>query len=343
MSGFPLALASAVLFGAATPAAKMLLADLTAFQLAGLLYLGGAVGIAPRVLWRRERRPPLDGITRTRLGGAVILGGVVAPVLLLFGLRVAPAGSVSLLLNFEVAATAVIGVLLFGEALGAPGWLGVGGVIVAGTVLPSGSGWPGVVSAMLVGAACICWGFDNNFTALIDGMSPSETTLWKTAIAGMTNLVMGAVLEPLRASLPAIAAALSVGALSYGASIALYISAAHQAGTIRAQSVFAAAPFFGAVVSWVALREPVESMQLLAGGIFVAGVVLLTFDRHSHAHAHGPLSHVHSHRHDDGHHAHAHPDLPASARHTHWHDHAPTEHAHPHVADLHHRHGHGSR
>ena len=203
MSGFPLALASAVLFGAATPAAKMLLADLTAFQLAGLLYLGGAVGIAPRVLWRRERRPPLDGITRTRLGGAVILGGVVAPVLLLLGLRVAPAGSVSLLLNFEVAATAVIGVLLFGEALGAPGWLGVGGVIVAGTVLPSGSGWPGVVSAMLVGAACICWGFDNNSTALIDGMSPSETTLWKTAIAGMTNLVMGAVLEPLRAPLPA--------------------------------------------------------------------------------------------------------------------------------------------
>ena len=104
MYGLLSALASAVLFGAATPAAKRLLLDLTAFQLAGLLYLGAAIGIAPGALWQRGDRPPLDAMNRRRLAGAVLFGGILGPVLLLLGLRSALAGSVSLLLNFEIAA-----------------------------------------------------------------------------------------------------------------------------------------------------------------------------------------------------------------------------------------------
>jgi len=341
--GLLLALASAVLFGAATPAAKMLLANLTALQLAGLLYLGAAIGIAPRAFWRRGHRPPLDAVNRSRLAGAVLLGGIAGPVLLLLGLRSASAGSVSLLLNFEVAATALLGVLLFGEALGTRGWFGVAGIIIAGTILSWASGWPGVVPAVLVAAACACWGLDNNFTALIDGMSPSETTLWKAGIAGTTNLLIGVTLAPIRAPASTIAAALGVGALSYGVSIALYITAAHLEGAIRAQSVFAMAPFVGAVLSWAVLHEATETAQFLAGTFFLGAIALLASDRHSHTHAHEPLGHMHSHRHDDHHHAHAHPDLPAAVRHSHWHEHDRTEHAHLHVADLHHRHGDGSR
>ena len=339
MYGLLSALASAVLFGAATPAAKRLLLDLTAFQLAGLFYLGAAIGIAPGALWQRGDRPPLDAMNRRRLAGAVLFGGILGPVLLLLGLRSALAGSVSLLLNFEIAATALLAALLFGETLGTYGWVGVCGVIAAGTVLSWGGGWPGVVSAALVAAACTCWGFDNNFTALIDGMSASETTLWKTAIAGTTNLLIGIAFEPIRAPATTIAVALGVGALCYGLSIALYITAAHQEGAIRAQSVFAAAPFVGAVLSWAALHEPVEGAQLLAGAFFVGAIALLRFDGHSHPHVHDPLGHTHSHRHDDGHHGHVHPDLPAGVRHAHWHEHPATEHTHPQVADLHHRHG----
>jgi hypothetical protein len=114
---------------------------------------------------------------------------------------------------------------------------------------------------------------------------------------------------------------------------------AHQEGAIRAQSVFAAAPFVGAVLSWAVLHEPMEAVQLLAGAFFVGAIALLAFDRHSHPHAHEPLGHVHGHRHDDGHHGHPHPELAAGLRHTHWHEHPATEHAHSHVADLHHRHG----
>lgn len=338
IAGLLAALGSAVLFGAATPAAKGLQADLTAFQLAGLLYLGAALGIAPFALIRSGARPPADAATRRRLAGAIGLGGIAGPVLLLLGLRSASAGSVSLMLNFEIAATAVLGAVFFGEALGARGWLAVVGVLLAGAFLSWGGGWPGVVAAVLVAGACTCWGFDNNFTALIDGMSPSETTLWKTAIAGLVNLSIGIAVAPVTASVATLALALGVGALCYGASIALYITAAQQEGAVRTQAFFAAAPFVGAVLSWAVLHEAIGGLQVAAAVLFVASIVLLLSDRHEHAHRHEALAHTHSHRHDDGHHEHAHPGLQTGVRHAHWHEHLAAEHTHPHVADLHHRH-----
>lgn len=144
-------------------------------------------------------------------------------------------------------------------------------VVSAGVVLCLTGGWPGLVSGVLVGAACTCWGLDNNLTALIDGMIPSETTLWKTAVAGTTNLLIGFASEPTRASMATTAAALVVGALCYGVSMTLYIAAAHSEGASRAQAIFATAPFVGAVLSWTVLQEPAQATQLVAGAHFVGG------------------------------------------------------------------------
>ena len=126
-----LALAAAILFGASTPASQALLAGLTPFQLAGLLYLGAGLGVAPLVVRERSRKPRarLNVATRRRLAGSVIFGGILAPVLLLFALRVASAGAVSLLLNLEMVATAVLGVMLFREHLGKMGWVGVAATV----------------------------------------------------------------------------------------------------------------------------------------------------------------------------------------------------------------------
>ena len=131
--GLLLALLSALLFGASTPASKVLLTSLPPFQLAGLLYLGAAIGMAPVLALehRRGTRMTFDRTNAARLGGAVLFGGLLGPVLLLFALRLTLAGSVSLLLNLETAATAVLGVALFRDHLGRAGWLGVAGVVIA--------------------------------------------------------------------------------------------------------------------------------------------------------------------------------------------------------------------
>lgn len=343
--GAGLALLAAALFGAATPASKRLLADLHPFQLAGLLYLGAAIAMAPlRIRERRvEPSPRLDRENAGRLLGAVVAGGVLAPVLLLFGLERAPAGSVALLLNLEVAATAVLGVAFFGENLGGRGWGAVAGVVVAGAIVSWKSGWPGLAAGALVALACICWGLDNHLTALIDGMSPARTTLWKGLVAGTANLAIGLAMAPIGARGTAVAAALGVGAVSYGISIALTIRAAHQLGAIRTQACFASAPFIGAALSFAWLGEPAGWQDAVGALLLALSVGLLLWSRHEHSHVHEAMWHVHSHRHDDGHHAHSHSEKETVAgRHSHWHRHEPAAHSHPHWPDLHHRHAHAS-
>jgi drug/metabolite transporter (DMT)-like permease len=338
-----LALLSALLFGASTPASKLLLGSLEPFQLAGLLYLGAALAMLPvaALQHRRGTRFRLDGANAVRLGGAVLFGGVLGPVLLLVALRLTFAGSVSLLLNLEMVATAVLGAWLFREHLGRTGWAGVGCAVAAGAILAGGGGWPGLVAALLVAAACVCWGVDNQLTASIDGITPAQATLVKGAVAGATNLAIGLAAAPLHAPAAVVATALGVGALSYGVSIALYVASAQELGATRAQAIFASAPFVGAALSFAWLGEPVGSAHALAAVLLIASVAALLSSRHGHAHVHEALVHVHSHRHDDGHHLHTHPELPPGVRHSHAHSHARLAHAHPHWPDLHHRHEHG--
>lgn len=337
-----LALAAALLFGASTPACKWLLGELSPWTLAGLLYLGAALGTAPA--WRKDpsarSSASLDSASRMRLAAAIAAGGVAGPVLLLEGLALSQAGTVALLLNLELVATAALGAWLFRDPLGLRGWLGVLGAVAAGGIVTASAGWPGLESAIFVAAACTCWGLDNHWTARIDGLSPARATFWKGAIAGTTNLVLAAAtteiaLDPTRAVI-----ALAVGALSYGVSVTCYIAAAQELGATRAQGLFATAPFVGAVLAWTALREPFTASHALGAALLAGSIALLLRARHEHAHHHEALEHVHSHRHDDDHHHHEHPGAAADLRHSHWHSHEPRVHAHPHWPDLHHRHRH---
>jgi len=343
MSGaIAIAILAAALFGAAAPASKLLLSELTPFQLAGLLYLGAALGVTP-VAWREGglRLPSRsDRLNRSRLLGAIIAGGIVGPVLLLFALRTADATSVSLWLNFEVAATALLGVVFFREHLGALGWGGVAAAFAGAAILSLPGGIAGLEAGLLVLLACLCWGLDNHLTALIDGITPSQSTFWKGLAAGVTNLAIGLALDPLAAGLLAVLAALFVGVWAYGASIVLYIRSAQALGATRAQIAFASAPFFGVLLSVLLLGETLAGAHLASGALFIAGLALFALERHAHVHAHEAMEHEHPHRHDDGHHDHDHADLPRGIMHTHRHRHAPMTHAHPHWPDLHHRHNH---
>lgn len=338
-----LALLAAFLFGASTPASRVLLADLSPFQLAGLLYLGAAVGTAP-LAWRdrRNRRGERRADARSvrRLAGAVFFGGIVGPVLLLIALQSSTSSSVSLLLNLEMIATALLGRFVFREHVGTAGWIGIGSGLAAGVVLSAGGGSPGVWSGICVAGACASWGLDNHLTALIDGMTPAEATTWKGLVAGGTNLALGLALEPLRCGPLEVILAIGLGVLAYGASIVLYVLAAQQLGATRAQVAFSSAPFLGAGLSFVFLAEPLLWRHAIAAPLLLSGVALLFLDRHEHEHVHEELEHVHGHRHDDGHHDHVHPGLPSSTWHTHVHRHGKMVHRHRHLPDLHHRHSH---
>lgn len=336
-----LALLSAALFGAATPFSKALLSSLNAFQLAGLLYLGAAAGASRLAFRKRPHSLPwrMDRRNQFRLAGAIFFGGVLAPILLLLGLKAASAASVSLWLPLELVATAVLGSLLFRDHLGRLGWMGMAGVFTAGVLLSVGEKTAGISAGLLVTGACVSWGFDNNFTALIDGITPAQSTFWKGIVAGGVNLGIGLLASNYSGTVATTAAALGVGVICYGASIVLYITAAQNIGATRGQMFFAASPFFGVILSVIILDEPITVFQVIAAAILTGALYLVFCDKHEHEHIHEEFEHEHSHRHDDDHHSHKHP-VSISGRHTHKHRHEAIVHDHPHWPDLHHRHKH---
>lgn len=324
-------LLAAALFGASTPVAKALLGDVGPVTLAGLFYAGAALATAPSALrqpWTRAELP--------RLVGACLFGGVLGPILVLLGLRLAPAGSVALWLNLEAPATALLGWAFFKEHIGRRTWAAAGLTWLASVVLVGPAGGADVRAALLVAAGCFCWGLDNNLTAVIASYSPAQTTFVKGLVAATVNLTVGLSLEG--APTGGVAGALVVGALSYGASIVLYVAGAQQLGATRAQTIFATAPFWGVVLAWV--REPILVAQVLAGALMAGALALVYGERHTHPHTHEALRHTHWHRHDDGHHGHTHPEGPVAGWHSHPHEHEAGTHTHPHVPDLHHRHEH---
>ncbi len=343
MSPLLIALASALLFGLSTPLSKHMLGHWTPQQLAGLLYLGAALGTAVPLLVGRKGFYPghLDRANLLRLLGSILFGGMLGPLLLLAGLKLASASSVSLWLNLEMVATSLLGVVAFRDHLGKSGWLGAACVLGAGILLSWGEGAAGVKAGIFLGLACICWGLDNNLTSLIDGMLPLQSTFWKGLVAGTFNLGIGIFLSGApQSSTSDVILALGTGAVAYGASIVLYISAAQNLGATRSQLAFASAPLFGLAFSCLWLREPFTFYHASALALQITGVALLFKDRHSHSHAHERMEHMHAHTHDDGHHMHIHGYEPPSLRHTHAHTHEPVRHAHPHWPDIHHRHTH---
>lgn len=332
-------LLAALLFGASTPAAKQFTTSLGPWQLAGLLYAGAGLAVAPWAAPRELIRRRAPARERAYLLGALLSGGVIGPVLLVMGLSRAPAASVALWLNLETVATAVLARAFFREHIGAPTWLSVL-LIALASVLLSTQTFSGFAALGYVTLACVAWGLDNNLTSLIGSYGSAQITFAKGVLGAGVNLSLGAYLDPGTLELAPSLWVMLVGALGYGASLVLYVSSARELGATRAQLIFSTAPAFGLALAWLAFDEPVLSSQLVAAGLMLSALWLYNRERHAHRHRHEALRHTHWHCHDDGHHDHEHAE-PTVGWHVHEHEHEPKEHAHPHLPDLHHRHRHG--
>jgi drug/metabolite transporter (DMT)-like permease len=337
-------LAAALLFGAGTPLAKLLLAQSSPWLLAALLYLGSGLGLA---LLRRLRRAPAVSLPAGEgrwLAGAVLAGGVIGPVLLMLGLARMPAASASLLLNAEAVFTALLAWFVFRENVDRRVALGMGAIVAGGLVLswPGQANWPGWQPALLVTAACLAWGVDNNLTRKVSLTDATWIAMVKGLTAGATNLALALSLGAAWPPGAFVLGAALVGFTSYGASLALFVVALRELGTARTGAYFSVAPFFGAVLA-IALGEPATGQLFAAGALMAVGVALHLSERHEHWHAHEPMEHAHDHVHGAGdpHHDHAHePPVPTGTRHSHPHRHEPMSHSHPHYPDAHHRHEH---
>ncbi|MDB5955487.1 DMT family transporter [Ramlibacter sp.] len=344
------ALAAALLFGASTPLAKLLVGTTHPLLLAGLLYLGSSVGLALLLAVRvlRSRPGPADGATMRIpardipwLAGAILFGGVLGPALLMVGLTRTSGASASLLLNVEGVLTAVLAWVVFGENADRRVVLGMVAIVAGGALLawePGGAAFSG--GALLVVAACLCWAIDNNLTRKVSANDAMLLACLKGALAGAGNTALAVAAGAHLPTWPAVASSLLVGFFGYGLSLMLFVVGLRTLGTARTGAYFSVAPLFGVLISLAVWPEAPGPLFWVAAALMAVGVWLHVRERHEHEHTHEPLEHSHRHRHDE-HHRHFH-DFPwrGEEPHAHLHRHEVLTHKHPHYPDIHHRHRH---
>jgi drug/metabolite transporter (DMT)-like permease len=342
VKGVGYALGAAALFGASTPAAKLLLRDLSPLMLSALLYLGAAIALsAYRFLAIESREAQVTRRDLAPICGIIFFGGIVGPILMFLGLQRLSALTGSLLLNLEGPFTALIAVGLMREHLGRREMFAAVTIVLGGALLSFepghiGGNWIGVLE---IAGACLSWGIDNNLTQRVSLRDPVAVARIKTLAAG--SCVLAIALLQGGGQIPGtitLVCAGAVGALCYGVSIVLAVKALRVLGAARESAYFATAPFVGALLSIVVFRDVPNWSELAGATIMIIGVMILVRERHGHLHAHESIFHDHLHVHDE-HHQHQRDSL-VTEPHSHPHLHAGLSHEHEHVSDVHHRHSH---
>lgn len=336
-------LLAGLLFGIATPISKLLLTSLNGYTIAGALYLGAALVFLPYMIknYRVDFRLALMKTNGLKLLGIVVFGGVLGPLFLLAGLNSANSTSVSIWLNFELIATALLGVLLFKEHLSRYALIGILFTLSSGIIISLNEDMTGLRAGILVAFACIFWGIDNHLTAIVDGISSKATTFIKGLVGGAVNVTLGIVFFNVTDLLQSqTVMTIFLGMISYGISIVLYVSASQIVGATRGQILFSTSPLWGIIGATVLLAEPINWTTIMSFVLLSIGIILSNVRGHSHTHKHLRVQHIHLHSHIEDHHFHKHRNIAKEASHIHIHSHQLLYHEHDHFPDLHHRHDH---
>lgn len=337
-----LAVVAALAYSLSIPSSKILLNHMEPTMLAALLYLGAGLGMS---LWQLKyvrkkklaKRQLLERSDAFYTVGMVVLD-IAAPILLLFGVARTSAASASLLNNFEIVATSMIALILFKETISRRLWIGIGMSVVASVLLSvdltGETGLVGVdVGALLVLAACVCWGIENNFTRCISNKSSEQIVIIKGFGSGLGSLCVALILGNNFPNPLWVVAAMLLGFVAYGLSISWYIRAQSALGAAKTSAYYAVAPFIGALLSLVFLGERPSAIFYVALLIMIAATVVVAHDTISAQHTHEHV-HIHTHEHSHGDLVHTHPHAHS---HSHYHAHAANDesiHVHTHPNHL---------
>lgn len=336
-----LALLAALLFGASTPLVQRVGIGVSAWMTAAMLYSGAAItglllhsGTAKEAALRQRHWP--------RLLLMALCGAVIGPVALSWGLQHTSGMSASLMLTLEAVFTVLLSCLLYREHIDRRVGLAIVLLTLGGGLLVfdrAGNGATQVIGLLAVTGATVSWALDNTLSRALADLDPGRVVLGKATVGAACSFLIAAATGETALSLSAGVGLLLIGVTGYGLSLRFYLLAQRALGAARTGSVFATAPFIGAVIAF-GLGERGLSPWLLGGAaLMVAGVVLHISERHEHKHEHEALEHEHTHTHDDGHHTHIHAQIPVGA-HSHRHIHELVTHSHSHMPDLHHVHKH---
>lgn len=275
-----LAVLAAALYAISTPVSKVMLQLVPPTMVAAFLYLGAGIGVGAMMLVRGKQT---KASTEERLhrrdvpyAAAMVALDIIAPILMMYGLKTCSAANTSLLNNFEIVATALIALLFFSEAVGRRLWLAIALVTVASILLSLDDGSLGEAltfsrGSLLVLGATVCWGLENNCTRQIADRDPMQIVTIKGFGSGLGALAIAFAIGEHLPQWQHLAIILLLGYVAYGLSIYFYTYAQQAIGAAKTSTYYALAPFIGALLSIVMLGEPITLMFVIASAIMAAG------------------------------------------------------------------------
>lgn len=323
------AVLAAVFYAINMPFSKLLLTNIGPTFLAAFLYFGAGIGIGIIYLLGKSKHSNREAkLTRKELPFTIVMTAldIAAPIFLMIGLTRATSANASLLNNFEIVATSIVALFVFKEVISSRLWLAIV-LITLSSMLLSFEGMSSLhftYGSIFILVAAVCWGFENNCTRKISSKSTFQIVMIKGIFSGLGSLLVALIKGESLPHVLYVAYAILLGFVAYGLSIFLYVRAQKELGASKTSAYYTIAPFVGALLSFVILKESMNEYYLLALLIMVAGSVLVVIDtlmmNHSHLHTH-TFVHTHdgsTHRHIIEH-SHTHKHITTNNKHLHLH------------------------
>ena len=229
------AILAAVFYAINIPASKILLGSIEPVMMAAVLYLGAGIGVGIIYMARKNRETAQNSsLNRSDLPYVLgmILLDIAAPICLMYGLGATTAANASLLNNFEIAATAVIALVIFKEAVSVRLWAGIALITISSMILSfeDMSSLQFSWGSAFVLLAAVCWGFENNCTRKISSKNTYQIIMLKGIFSGLGSFTIAMITgEPLP-DIGLVLIVLALGFVSYGLSIFFYIRAQSRLG-----------------------------------------------------------------------------------------------------------------
>jgi drug/metabolite transporter (DMT)-like permease len=282
--GYLSVLFAAALFGSVFSLAKVPLAVMDPLALTAIVYTVSGLALIPSAKPSFSLKGKYDYLYILIV---TILGGVLAPVLLMYGLQQTAASTAAILTNGEIVFTLALSSIFFGEKpqgrIGSFAFI----LIVTGLVIATTEDFRALESILelnpgnvLILASMLMWAIDNNISRRLTlNVSPAKIAMVKSLFGGLILLSIalamgkGSAISAIKYDMWILIIVMSIS--GFGGALLLFLEGIKRIGTVRTMSMFSMTPIFGIVIAALALGESITELQGIATALIIFGIILI--------------------------------------------------------------------